>query len=421
MSTYRLNEETYCLIALATANAPVTHACKFTRGNRLTNCCPNDGACRDRLGLPSVAADLILKFRLTLWRGTNSSGLPWTVTDRRNELKRQMSIERHDLHGATIRHHIGGIEVCKDFFRAATGFERKMFNQVYVEALGGVDNNREVREMSFVPVAQEREEEVCSFLDTYFKGEVAVVETDPAGVSELFLKKRWSQLYSSDYLPACTLLDIKPVPYSMFCAVRKRLRPHYRRSPKVKEKGWSHVRCQTCEGLEAKIKAEKNPDVKSEIKTDYRAHLAKAGGHRKHYKDTRHKAVRPSRMYSDMSMILDAAGGLGSTYAPHYIVSGKGEPDRHLLHKFKSTFSKIHGLGTSIFLTHSSLETEGSNLNLECIYKSIATFMERRRVSDIRNLYIQLDNTNSNKSWTLLAGCAALIALGIVRKVKVFE
>ncbi len=121
-----------------------------------------------------------------------------------------------------------------------------------------------------------------------------------------------------------------------------------------------------------------------------------------------------------MSLIVDAAGGLGSTYAPHFHVQAKNEPERHRLHKFKSTFSKIHGLGTIIFLSHSSIEKEGTNLVLECIYRSISIFLMRRKVNKIRNLYVQLDNVNSNKSFTLIAGLAALVALGIVRKVKVF-
>ena len=120
-----------------------------------------------------------------------------------------------------------------------------------------------------------------------------------------------------------------------------------------------------------------------------------------------------------MSVILDAAGGLGSTYAPHFPVSAKGEPGRHELHKMKTTFAKIHGLGTTIYLTHSHVETEGTNLVLECLYRTVEIFLQERKVKKIRNLYIQLDNTNYNKSWALIAGCTALVQAGIVRKVKV--
>ena len=136
------------------------------------------------------------------------------------------------------------------------------------------------------------------------------------------------------------------------------------------------------------------------------------------FRRARQKAVHPMRQRSDMSIIIDAAGGLGSSFAPHFAVSGKGEPERHRLHKIKSTFTKIHGLGTSVFVTNSNLEKEGSNLVLESLYKCIETFLKERDVTYVRNLYVQLDNTPSNKSWALIAGCAALIVLGLVRKVK---
>jgi len=120
-----------------------------------------------------------------------------------------------------------------------------------------------------------------------------------------------------------------------------------------------------------------------------------------------------------MSVIIDASGGLGSAYAPHFNVSNKGEPSRHELHKIKSTFTKIHGLGTCVYITHSELEVEGANLVLESLFESVKQFLDKRKVRTIRNLYVQLDNVNSNKCFTVIAGVAALIVLGIVKKVKV--
>ncbi len=137
------------------------------------------------------------------------------------------------------------------------------------------------------------------------------------------------------------------------------------------------------------------------------------------YRRARRKAVLPDYQREKMSVIIDASGGLGASYAPHFAVSGKGEPERHELLKIKSTFAKIHGIGTTIFMTNSQLDGEGSNLALECLYHCVIMFLEKRQVSHIRDLYVQLDNTNSNKSKAFLAGCAVLVTLGIVRKVKV--
>jgi hypothetical protein len=86
-----------------------------------------------------------------------------------------------------------------------------------------------------------------------------------------------------------------------------------------------------------------------------------------------------------MSVIVNASGELGSSFSPHFAVTAKEEPGRHDLHKIKSTFTKIHGLGTSVYLTHSHLD---SNLVLETMYKSMESFMELRKIFKIRNLYV---------------------------------
>jgi hypothetical protein len=46
-------------------------------------------------------------------------------------------------------------------------------------------------------------------------------------------------------------------------------------------------------------------------------------------------------------------------------------------------------------------------------------YLEARNQKSIDSLYIQMDNTNSNKSVDLLSGLAALILLKVARKVKV--
>lgn len=59
-----------------------------------------------------------------------------------------------------------------------------------------------------------------------------------------------------------------------------------------------------------------------------------------------------------------------------------------------------------------TLETQGANLTLECILNAVHRAMEQRRITKLRNLYIQLDNANTNKNWTLYAGLASLVLLG---------
>jgi len=47
----------------------------------------------------------------------------------------------------------------------------------------------------------------------------------------------------------------------------------------------------------------------------------------------------------DISMIVDARGGTGSSYIPSFNSSEKLEPLRHTMLKIITTFVKIHGIG----------------------------------------------------------------------------
>lgn len=64
-------------------------------------------------------------------------------------------------------------------------------------------------------------------------------------------------------------------------------------------------------------------------------------------------------------MIVDAAGGTGSTHSPRYRTTEKGEPTRHSMLKVKNTFVKIHGVGSLVFQTFQELESQGGNLTCE--------------------------------------------------------
>ena len=59
------------------------------------------------------------------------------------------------------------------------------------------------------------------------------------------------------------------------------------------------------------------------------------------------------------------------------------------------------------------------NIILQCIYRSVHKYLTVKKLKCIRNLYVQMDNTNSNKSIELLNGLAALVLLNICHKVKV--
>jgi hypothetical protein len=48
----------------------------------------------------------------------------------------------------------------------------------------------------------------------------------------------------------------------------------------------------------------------------------------------------------------------------------------------------------------------------------VKLFLEKKKIKNIRNLYIQADNAASNKCWTVIAALCALVLFGICRKVK---
>jgi hypothetical protein len=100
-------------------------------------------------------------------------------------------------------------------------------------------------------------------------------ETNPAGHNIKYLNMRWSQLYSQKYLPWCRHTEVKAVRYNIFTDIRKKERPYFQRSPKIKYGtrnvmlccyvydvihilgGWNHVGCHNCENLGDRIRREK--------------------------------------------------------------------------------------------------------------------------------------------------------------------
>ncbi len=55
---------------------------------------------------------------------------------------------------------------------------------------------------------------------------------------------------------------------------------------------------------------------------------------------------------------------------------------------------------------------------MHCILDAVKKVLNMRRKKSFRNLYVQLDNCSSNKNFTVIAGVAVLVALGICRKAK---
>ena len=62
---------------------------------------------------------------------------------------------------------------------------------------------------------------------------------------------------------------------------------------------------------------------------------------------------------------------------------------------------------------------QGFNLTFECILQGLIMYLDESAIEELRNLYVQLDNVSSHKSYTLAAEIAALIDHGMCKNVKI--
>ena len=65
------------------------------------------------------------------------------------------------------------------------------------------------------------------------------------------------------------------------------------------------------------------------------------------------------------------------------------------------------------------MEKQGANLTVDALLRGISFAAKERKVNSFRNIYVQIDNTGSNKCATVIVACALLVALGICKKIKV--
>lgn len=114
-------------------------------------------------------------YRNGLWRGESNSApsSSWTVQDRSNALVKLLEegcVGDRSKETFKIKLAIANIPVCRHFFREATGFERRHFNQIYKSVYD--DTARVEKRIGKRKDSVETSEiDTLSFLDTYFKSE----------------------------------------------------------------------------------------------------------------------------------------------------------------------------------------------------------------------------------------------------------
>lgn len=127
--------------------------------------------------------------------------------------------------------------------------------------------------------------------------------------------------------------------------------------------------CETCETLRKQIKAERIESRKLEFESQFRDHinsvvslctvlvLYKYSHHTLYVKDSNrleyqyqcakvitlnnHFAGMLDCNYSDVSIVADASGGMGTVFHPHYHAFNKNEIQRHQLLKVHCNFVKV--------------------------------------------------------------------------------
>jgi len=199
---------------------------------------------------------------------------------------------------------------------------------------------------------------------------------------------------------------------------RSRHRPYFRKHRSTSKAGWNHLECNECNQLKRRIKSEKDITERRKLEDILGSHKKNAWDAKQKYYNTRSKACK-NLDKGDISMIIDAGGGSGCSNIPRFQSTEKGEPARHLMLKIKSTFIKVHGIGSLLVVTNPDIEKQGGNLTVECILRGIRFAMKQANMNKMRNLYIQLDNVSSNKCYSIISSMAAVVASGICKKVKI--
>lgn len=263
--------------------------------------------------------------------------------------------------------------------------------------------------------SKERHDDVKGFLMDHFETHA---DSNPQNSSK-YIHTSFFDLYHMYYINQhCLAHGIQPVSYPTFMKIKTTSFPHFKRSRRNKaSKGWDHIRCADCEYYDRAIrKAPVHGTEKRNLEKLYEDHLEKQYAHRLVYYRTRAKSARE---FQNLSMIIDAAGGAGTTHSPRMKYISKSCQPRHKMMKIKLTVAKIHGYGSYTYINFNRVETLGGNLTVDLIMRTIYGYMKNRGLRKLRNVYIQLDNVVSNKVWVIYAALGVLILKGVIKKAKI--
>ena len=273
-----------------------------------------------------------------------------------------------------------------------------------------------------------QQEQLLAFLDFYIP-QYSDQAPDKNRVYEI--KESWEDVFQK-YVDSCNKNKINHLDYPNFCRIRKKDRPNYVKHASQSHAGFDHLKCDICEvstrhiNILRKKRDHEMDDEKMRIldvelrkyESLLAGHRTRANASRANYHLRRVKAVY-HRNRGDISFIVDASGAHVTCYTPRFSTTEKGEPARHTVLKIKSTYVKVHGVGSFIVQSLPDIECQGANLTCECVLRGVEFALKQTGRKSLRTVYVQLDNPGSNKNSTLVAICAILVLLGICRKIKI--
>ena len=84
-----------------------------------------------------------------------------------------------------------------------------------------------------------------------------------------------------------------------------------------------------------------------------------------------------------------------------------------------SLYLQVHGIGSLLVSSFPELEKQGGNLTVESILRGIRFAAKQRKVTSFSTIYLQLDNTGSNKCVVVIDACCLLVKLGVAKNMKI--
>lgn len=180
--------------------------------------CPTNQKCRSAFQCVESQANATLALRTKLFQPGKSRSMLLIM-----ELKTM-------VRSGTIQFAMSGTVVCKSYYRLASGFTRQMFdacvhNALLTERALSSAKESKIKKRKYL-------DETLAALDLIFSDKS--IKQDPTKqMTKVHIRSRWRSIYENDYKRLVP--KQRQVSYDFFVATRKRERPQYMKSPRMRK------------------------------------------------------------------------------------------------------------------------------------------------------------------------------------------